>query len=113
MKKQFGNTPININTKNVTVRRGQAPKDDPGTMDAIFNYSSYELSQIERQVLSKGLKYGIYERKVDTYEILSRFELLAQSFNRLDITQTTDERVLHSIPRTPFFKSFKEWRLSS
>ena len=105
--KQFGNTPINIDTKNVTVRRGQAPKDDPGTMDAIFNYSSYELSQIERQVLSKGLKYGIYERKVDTYEILSRFELLAQSFNRLDISQTTDERVASFDPRNTFIQELQ------
>jgi hypothetical protein len=108
LKKQFGNAPINVDPKNVTTRRGQSPKDDPGTMDAIFNYSSYELSPIERQVLSKGLKYGIYERKVDTYEILSRFELLAQSFNRLDIAQNTDERMAAFDPKTTFLQDLQK-----
>lgn len=107
MKKQFGPTPINIDTKNVTTRRGHVQKEDIGTMDAIFNYSNYELNQIERQVLSKGLKYGIHERKVDTYEILARFELLAQSFNRMDISQNVDERAAVFDPKNTFIQELQ------
>ena len=37
-------------------------------------------------MLNKGLKYGIKSKKVDTYEILARFEVLAQSFKWLELT---------------------------
>ena len=44
----------------------------------IFNLSNRPLNEIEKRVLSKGLRFGIKSRKIDTYEILTRFELVAQ-----------------------------------
>jgi hypothetical protein len=62
------------------------------TQDAIFNLSYHSLTEPEKRVLSKGLKYGIVEKKMDTYEILARFEQLAQLLNRMDIAPQQDER---------------------
>ena len=43
------------------------------------------MSTVETNVLNKGLKFGIKNKKIDTYEIISRFEELAQSLNWLEI----------------------------
>ena len=59
-----------VDSKNVTRRA----HNNTVLADNIFNYSSYQLNDIERKLLSKGLKYGIKEKKVNTYEILARFE---------------------------------------
>ncbi len=56
----------------------------------IFNYSNRQLTQTETKVLEKGLKYGIKNKKVDSYEILARFEQLAQSLDKLPAKQNTD-----------------------
>ena len=56
----------------------------------IFNYSNRQLTQTETKVLEKGLKYGIKNKKVDSYEILARFEQLAQSLDKLPTKQNTD-----------------------
>lgn len=71
-----GYIPFKIDPKNITTRR-KPTNNDQEMMDVIFNHSNYDLSVIERSVLSKGLKYGIHDRRVDTYELLARFELLA------------------------------------
>jgi len=45
----------------------------------------HTLSLAKTNVLNKGLKFGIKNKKIDTYEIISRFEELAQSLNWLEI----------------------------
>jgi len=62
-------------------------------MDPVFNLSSRTLTQTEHDVLTKGLKYGIRDKKVDEYEILSRFEELAQHLNRHKITSTNSGKM--------------------
>ena len=42
------------------------------------------------KVLNKGLKFGIKAKMVDSYEILSRFEMLAQSINTLNMFERPD-----------------------
>ena len=83
MKRLFGNIPYIVDPKNITTLRKSS--HEPKVMDAIFNYSDHELSPEERSILSKGLKYGIHERKVDTYEKLAKFEIIVQSFNKIEI----------------------------
>jgi len=39
------------------------------------------------------LKYGIKNKKVDTYEILARFEQLAQSLDKLTPKPSNDSRL--------------------
>ena len=69
---------------NITMRRNKANIELENTK-SIFNFSSRTLSTVETNVLNKGLKFGIKNKKIDTYEIISRFEELAQSLNWLEI----------------------------
>jgi len=52
---------------------------------SIFNFSKRTLTEVETSVLNKGLKFGIKNKKIDTYEMMTRFEELAQSLNWLEI----------------------------
>lgn len=103
---KLGITPrIVIDETNITTRNND--KTNFEFKDAIFNFSNYELSQIETQLLSKGLKFGIYEKKVDTFEILSRFELFAQSFDKLNIVEKHDERKSNLDSKNTFLKALQ------
>ena len=44
----------------------------------ILKYSNRELIEIKKSVLNKGIKLKIKETNIDPFEIISRFELLAQ-----------------------------------
>jgi len=79
-------------TQNVNKRRGKV--DKAGFLDdvkTIYNLSSRTLNSAEERVLSRGLKYGICNKKVDTYELLARFEELAQSLHKLEINNNEQE----------------------
>ena len=43
----------------------------------VFNLSKRKLTSTEESVLSKGLKYGIKNKKINDFELLTRFECLA------------------------------------
>ena len=82
-----------VDSKFVNKRRNNIEKiEELSNKQSIFNYSSKILSAIETRILEKGLKYGIKNKKVDKYEILARFEQLAQTLNKLEINNTDDER---------------------
>jgi len=49
----------------------------------IFNYSSYELNDIEKKVLSRGLKFCIQPDELDYCQSLTPFEKLIISMNKL------------------------------
>ena len=51
----------------------------------VFNLSNRELNDMEMKVLSKGLKFGIKSKRINKFEILSRFEMLAQSLNQFPL----------------------------
>lgn len=77
--------------RHVSKRRGGLDKVEEVDMaDAIFNLSTRELTDLETRVLSKGLKFGIKAKKVDTFEILTRFELLAESLDFLPIKENSE-----------------------
>lgn len=96
---------IVVDSVNVTVRDRNKPQAE--FKDAIFNYSKHRLSQAETRLLSKGLKFGIYEKKVDTYEILARFEQLAQSLQYLKIADNRDERIANLDAKNSFLKQLQ------
>jgi hypothetical protein len=79
----------NIDDKFIT-KRGK--KTSQELQEPIFNISSRALSEIEKRVLSKGLKFGIKPKRIDTYEILARFEELAQSLDKLEISDNNEEK---------------------
>ncbi len=57
----------------------------------VHYHSDRQLTDLEHKALSKGLKYGIRSKKVDEYEILSRFEELAQALDKLEVKEKGDE----------------------
>ena len=77
---------FNINNQNINTRRNNIDKKEAiVNQKSIFNFSKRRLTDVETSVLNKGLKFGIKNRKIDTYEIMARFEELAQSLNWLEI----------------------------
>lgn len=87
------NTNIQVDPKNINKSRNRIGEvESVNNNETVFNLSKRMLNDVEKEVLNKGLKYGIKSKRVDTYEILSRFEQLAQSLNNLTIYEDTDSR---------------------
>ena len=57
--------------------------------ETMSNLSDRILTPIKHHILSKGLKYGIKAKKPSTFEIMARFERLAESLNDLEINKKT------------------------
>jgi hypothetical protein len=77
---------FNINSENINMRRNKINKNEAIlNASSIFNFSKRTLSTTETNVLNKGLKFGIKNKKVDSYEIFARFEELAQSLNWIEM----------------------------
>lgn len=90
---------IEVNSTNITSRKTMTMS----IADPITNLSDYQLSDIERSLLLKGLKYGIYEKKVDEAEIFTRFEQLAQSLKLEVPVEQKDKRFTSLNPKQKFF----------
>ena len=56
----------------------------------IFNFSSYELSSSDKDLLSKGLCFAIPTKQIDYSNFMTEFELLYRS--TLDLSMTTEEK---------------------
>ncbi len=76
----------------------------------IFNFSERVLTENEKSVLNKGLKFGI-KSKVDIYEILCNFEILAQKLNKIDIVETNADSDLKLNAKDDFNTKMKEQML--
>ena len=99
----------NINDQNVDKRRNGTSKNELNDCaDSIFNLSSRTLSEIEKQVLNKGLRYGIRERKINEYELLARFEELAQTMNGFTIVENINEQQANLNTKQTFFRNLQQ-----
>lgn len=98
-----------VDCRNITNTRQHKNKIKTSIEDkeSIFNLSSRILTSTEKRVLSKGLRFGIKSKKVDTFELLARFEQLAQSLDRLEIAKQTDERKANLNSRNAFLQSLQ------
>ena len=56
----------------------------------IFNFSAYELSSSDKDLLSKGLGFAIPPKQIDYSNFMTEFELLYRS--TLDLSMTTEEK---------------------
>jgi hypothetical protein len=65
------------------------------------------LTETEEEVLSKGLAFGIKNKKVDCYELLARFEVLAQTMNRFEIAEKGHELKANFNSKSAFFKQLQ------
>ena len=75
--KKLNNLEIKVNDQYITTRKKEKPAIN--LANEIFNYSNRTLNYIEASVLNKGLKFGIKAKKNNSFEIILRFELLAQT----------------------------------
>ncbi len=97
----------NIDATNVTAR-GRKAKDSTTNRDSIYNWSDREISQVKKEILKKGLRYGIRNKKINQLEILSRFEELAQALNDVDMVEGKDEIIADLNTKTMFFKDLQK-----
>ena len=63
----------------------------------IFNYSSYMLNEVEKKVLSRGLKFSVRSEKLNYCEFLTPFEKLATSLKNRPVA---DEKLNFEFVRT-------------
>ena len=63
---------------------------DPETV--IINNSSYDLSEVEKSALSKGLKFALPPRKLDKGDYFSRFEVLFNDLDNLPFKGTDEDK---------------------
>ena len=78
---------VNTTKRGIEKDRREANNSAAFMSDAIYNFSNRELSDIEKSVLRKCLKFGIKAKRVDTFELLARFEELAETLNPLPIAE--------------------------
>ena len=77
-----------IDDKHVNTARWDTDKNAGENKLSMSDLSSHDLSEVEKNVIRKGLKYGIKAKRVDTFDILSRFEELAETLDALPIAET-------------------------
>ncbi len=102
---------FDLNPKNINKRRNKLHEIEKfEEMDSICNLSKTKiLNSVEERVLSKGLKFGISCKRVNEFEILARFEELAQSLNYLEILdqQIEDDLRANLNNKTTFFNKLQ------
>jgi hypothetical protein len=75
----------------------------------VINISKTELNEKEVKLLSKGLKFAVKDKKTDTYDILTNFELTCQQLNNLIVSEVEKgiEKDLKMDKKQIFFQSFQ------
>ena len=68
--------------------RKQQPKHDPDR--AIFNYSKISLSDAEKSLLVKGLRFSLPPKKLNYADYLVNFELFYRSIRNLNVLSNGD-----------------------
>ena len=85
-----------------------------GTHDpdkVIFNYSSYKLSNIEKNVLARGLNFALPPVKLNYGDYLTPFELLFRDVTKLPVPENILERLKVEIKREAFssYDNYSFW----
>ena len=88
--------------------------DDPATShdpDAvIFNYSSYELSDDEKRVLSLGLNFSLPPQKLNLPSHLVPFELLFRQIKDASFSRTSDNDQFKTDLKHLSFKTYRDYK---
>jgi len=108
LRKLGVNININVDSTFINKRRNNIEATESITnKQSIFNLSKRVLNPSETSVLEKGLKYGIKNKKVDKFEILARFEQLAQSLNKFTAISNKDENMVDLDKKNAFFNQLQ------
>ena len=60
--------------------------------DIIFNYSHHVLTEAEKSVLARGLRFCLPPNKVDKYEVKCSFELFYRDLIKLNLPLTSEDQ---------------------
>ena len=74
--------------KFIVLLRKQQPKHDPDRV--IYNYSKISLSDAEKSLLVKGLRFSLPPKKLNCDDYLVNFELFYRSIRNLDVLSNGD-----------------------
>ena len=85
-----------------------------GTYDpdkVMFNYSSHKLSNVEKNVLAKGLNFALPPVKLNYGDYLTPFELLFRDVTKLSVPENILERLKVEIKREAFssYDNYSFW----
>ena len=85
-----------------------------GTHDpdkVIFNYSSHRLSNVEKNVLARGLNFALPQVKLNYGDYLTPFELLFRDVTKLPVPENILERLKVEIKREAFssYDNYSFW----
>ena len=77
----------------------------------IFNYSSYKLSDLEKRLLAKGLKYALPPIKLNYGDYMTPFELFYREIRKLPIEDHEIEKVKTEIKKEAYssFDNYNFW----
>lgn len=105
--KKLNNLNIRLNTNDLLVNsqfnNNIAEEILLHTANPVFDLSN-SLDNDEIGLLGKGLKYGIKKRTFNKFEILTRFEELAQNLDKEDITDVGSNDIYETTPKESFLQ---------
>ena len=81
--RKLGIAILPINDQLVNKKSNKLDEREIKQPELVFNLSTRELTTVETKVFGKGLSFGIRAKRVDEYELRTRFKCLAQSLNRI------------------------------
>ena len=81
----------------------------------IYNFSSHKLTETEKSLLSKGLKFALSPNKLEYSDYMLPFELLFRDIKTNDISNQKSNSIKSKIQDTAFssFDSFKTFKPKS
>jgi len=79
------------------------------TSPVIHNLSKRELTDIEEKSLSRGLSYGIANKNINEFELLARYEVLANTLNdhKQKTTEPADKLQANQNNKSAFFQQLQ------
>ena len=84
LEKKFGNLK----------RKFGIPKISNLNSDIIFNYSHRVLTEAEKTVLARGIRFCLPSKDVDEYDVKCSFELLCRDLGKLNVPMTNENQDL-------------------
>ena len=100
--------------KNLKRKYGIPQLSNLNSDDIIFNYSHRVLTEVEKKVLARGLRFCLPPKEVDRYDVKCSFELLFRELTRFGPALTSENKDrLKSQLRVSTMSYASEYRIKS
>ena len=91
--------------------KNRQPKHNPDRV--IFNFSKVSLSDAEKSLLVKGLRFSLPPKKLNYADYLVNFELFYRSIRNLDVLSNGDLDFVKTKIKDAALSSFRFYKYSS